>query len=139
MTPVTVNNVYSDLMNINAISKPKRPITRCSFKNSGVKALYDTGSCVTCMSEDTYHKLSKSEQVFSEPGRSFLSASGDRMKTHGAINLKMGIEGKNVVQTVHVIPKLHEPFILGIDFIRDIVNQAAPKENNCSVLNLVYY
>jgi hypothetical protein len=29
------------------------------------------------------------EQVFSEPAKSFLSASGDQMKTHDTINLKM--------------------------------------------------
>jgi hypothetical protein len=51
------------------------------------------------------------------------------MKTQGAINLKMGIEGKDVVQTVHVIPKLHEPFILGIDFIRDHGLSYCPKHH----------
>ncbi len=52
------------------------------------------------------------------------------MKTQGAINLKMGIEGKDVVQTVHVIPKLHEPFILGIDFIRDHGLSYCPKHHS---------
>jgi hypothetical protein len=111
MTLITINRLYNELISINAINQPKRPMTKCKFKFNSVNALYDTGSCVTCMNEETFQKLSPGEKAFSQTGRSFLSASGDRMKTKGAINLKMEIEGKSVSQVVHVIPQLHEPLI----------------------------
>lgn len=130
MTTTTVNRLFNELMNINVIGPLRRPTTRCKFKRSTVNALYDTGSCVTCMNEETFKKLSPDERAFSQPARSFLSASGDRMKTKGAINLKMEIEGKAVAQTVHVIPQLHEPFILGIDFIRSHQFSYCPKHNS---------
>ncbi len=52
------------------------------------------------------------------------------MKTKGAINLKMEIEGKVVSQIVHVIPQLHKLFILGIDFIRDYEFNYCPKHHH---------
>jgi len=117
--PTNVNTVYNDLMNINVIRQSTRPLIRCKFQRSEARALYDTGSCVTCMSEVVYKDLQPSEKTLSQTGRSFRSASGDQMKTKGVIDLTMQVEGKTVSQKIHVIPRLHEPFILGIDFIRD--------------------
>ena len=59
------------------------------------------------------------------------------MKTKGSFDLQMLIEGRSVKQNVHVIPQLHEPFILGIDFIRNHGLSYCPKhhhfywEENC--------
>ncbi len=117
--PTNVHTVYNDLMNVNVISQTTRPLIRCKFRRSEARALYDTGSCVTCMSEAVYKDLHPSEKSLSQTGRSFRSASGDQMKTKGVIDLTMQVEGKTVSQKIHVIPRLHEPFILGIDFIRD--------------------
>ena len=124
-------------MNINIISQSLRPVTHCKFRRSSAKALYDTGSCVTCMSEETYHNLQPDEKSLSRTGRSFRSASGNQMKTKGSFDLQMLIEGRSVKQNVHVIPQLHEPFILGIDFIRNHGLSYCPKhhhfywEENC--------
>ncbi len=136
-SPLSVNTVYNELMNINIISQSLRPVTHCKFRKSSTKALYDTGSCVTCMSEDTYHNLQPDEKSLSQTGRSFRSASGNQMKTKGSFDLQMLIEGRSVKQNVHVIPQLHEPFILGIDFIRKHGLSYCPKhhhfywEENC--------
>ncbi len=81
--------------------------------------LYDTGSCVTCMSEQTFNNLHPKEQRLIPNNKSFQSASGNRLNTKGVIIAAMKICRREVTHRVHVIPHLHEPLILGIDFIRD--------------------
>ena len=127
---MNVNTVYNELLNINVISQSLRPITYCKFRRSTAKALYDTGSSVTCMNDDTYQNLHPDEKALSQNGRSFRSASGDQMKTRGTFDLQMQVEGKMVSQKVHVIPTLHEPFILGIDFIREHGLNYCPKHHH---------
>jgi len=106
-------------MNVNAIKKPgTRPTITCNFRTCDINALYDTGSCVSCMSIDAYHSLHSSEKKISQPGGSFRSASGDKLVAKGLLDLPMRVRGRALTHKVHIIPNLHEPFILGIDFIR---------------------
>ncbi|MBM3917836.1 MAG: DDE-type integrase/transposase/recombinase, partial [Sphingomonadales bacterium] len=114
--------MYDNLISIAAVKETyKRPMTECVFKDSKTRALYDTGSCVTCMSENVYDKLSAVDRKngLVKSNRTFLSASGTKMSACGQIELPMNVEGRTVTHKVHVLPKLHEPLILGIDFIQE--------------------
>lgn len=61
---VTVNIVYNDLLSVNVIQNTtQRPLVESTFKNTRTMGLYDTGSCVTCMSETDFRKLHPSECI----------------------------------------------------------------------------
>jgi hypothetical protein len=53
------------------------------------------------------------------PNKHFTSASGGKMSSVGMYKVPMEIEGKLCTPTFQVLPKLHESFILGIDFISE--------------------
>jgi len=107
------------MIKINSVgSTGLRPTLKCLTKKNTIKALYDTGSCVTCMSGKTFQSLHPKDQRLITSGRTFKSASGTSMNATGSLKLCMTVNGKALTHQVHVIPKLHEPLILGIDFIR---------------------
>ncbi len=86
------------------------------------KLLYDTGSCITCMSLEMLQKLrSQNIQIknIKTSNKNFTSANGGKMTSIGLFKIPMIIEGKSVSPTFQVLPKLHENFILGIDFITE--------------------
>ena len=119
---LTVSEVFHDLMRISALGEPtKRPSVRGTFNEKQVVMLYDTGSAVTCMSKETFKTLTKNDIIAMEDAGSavFASASGDRIKARQKPIVSFEILGKRIEYPVFVIDKLHEPFILGIDFIKD--------------------
>jgi len=116
-----VEEIYDNLMAVREKQTTfRRPVFKCKFVNIEVKALYDTGSCITCISSEVYKSLSKADKVgeLQPAERQFLSASGTRMKALGTVTLNMMVEGHPVQHELFVLPTLHEPMILGIDFIR---------------------
>ena len=90
--------------------------------NKTYKMLYDTGSCITCMSEQTLRQLQTTNvpiQKLKSTIREFTSANGGKLRSLGLFKIPMTIENKQIQATFHVLSKLHENFILGIDFIKE--------------------
>jgi len=99
-----------------------RPFVKATIDNQTYKMLYDTGSSISCMSYEIMQKL-KDQKVklvkLKIPSREFTSADGVKLRSLGICKLNLKIENKQIQSLFHVIPKLHENFILGIDFIKD--------------------
>ena len=96
--------------------------------------LYDTGSAITCMSQDTFERLEKTDIIhWGKKGNAeFTSASGDRITAGQRPTVEFEVLGKKVSFTTYVIKKLHEPFILGIDFIREENMNYCPRHREFS-------
>ena len=84
--------------------------------------LYDTGSSITCMNADLFERL-KTEDVVQMDGTGrnvrFSSASGDAITARQRPTLQFKILDRVVQYPVYVVDRLHEAFILGIDFLVD--------------------
>ena len=72
------------------------------------------------MSKETYDTLDKEDILAMEKvhGAAFSSASGDRITARERSVVRFQALGRQVRFPIYVIDKLHEAFILGIDFIR---------------------
>lgn len=95
--------------------------------------LYDTGSCTTCMSLDTLHTLQKQQtplKILNTPKKKFNSADGGEMFSQGRYEIEIEVEGKTLTYPFYVLPKLHEDFIVGIDFIKTFELHLCFKHNH---------
>ena len=109
-------------MSVRTTQTHKRPMVNVNIKNNNFKMLYDTGSCITCMSYKVFNQLKELGVRMikvATPSKEFTSANGGKLKSIGRYKIPMTIENKKVDITFHVLPKLHEDFILGIDFIHE--------------------
>ena len=117
----TYYEIFQNLTTINALRNvTRRPMVEATIGNEKYKMLYDTGSCITCMSNETLQRIKngKARVTYVSPSqREFTSANGGRMTSNGIYEITMTIEKRTVKYPFHVLPKLHEKFILGIDFI----------------------
>jgi len=114
--------VYDNLMAVKEYIKHTRPMVTTNIGNKTYKMLYDTGSCITCMSEQTLRQLQTTNvpiQKLKSTIREFTSANGGKLRSLGLFKIPMTIENKQIQATFHVLSKLHENFILGIDFIKE--------------------
>ena len=96
--------------------------------------LYDTGSAITCMSQDTFDRLEEMDIIhWGKKGTAeFTSASGDKITAGQRPTVEFEVLGKKVSFPTYVIEKLHEPFILGIDFIREENMNYCPRHREFS-------
>jgi len=87
----------------------RRPVFKCKFVNTEVKAIYDTGSCITSISSKVYKSLSKADKIgeLRPVERQFLSASRTKMKALGTVILNMMVEVCPVQHELFVLPTLH--------------------------------
>jgi len=110
------------------------------LNNTPFSMLYDTGSSITCVSSDTLHQLPVNtfRHTRHTPKQS-TSASGGKMRSEGRVEISLEVEGKQLKHSFHVLPKLHEPFILGIDFIQQHELNLCPRHqkfywhNSCPI------
>jgi hypothetical protein len=134
--------VYRELINstINKLSssikKLKKPMVLLTINGHKIKALYDTGADLCCMT------AAKFRQVFPVEKRpkklnvisTVTVASGDKLECLGVYQIPFKIGKKKFVYNVHVLNKLCDNFILGINFfneadsltIRRIMNSFGP-------------
>ncbi len=116
-----MEDVYNDLLTIAALGEPtKRPSVRAYFDNTEVVMLYDTGSSITCMSRKTYDNLQPRDIVTRREdlgGLVCASASGDAIRAQERPTLRFTVLGKTIEQPMYIMNRLHEAFIIGIDFI----------------------
>jgi hypothetical protein len=107
-------------------------MTKAKINNNEYKLLYDTGSCITCMSLTMLQTLQQQNVKLIKiktANKYFTSASGGKMSSVGMYKVPMEIKGKMSSPTFQVLPKLHENFILGIDFISEQGLQLCLKHN----------
>jgi hypothetical protein len=97
-------------------------MAKAKINNNEYKLLYDTGSCITCMSLTMLQTLQQQNVKLIKiktTNKHFTSASGGKMSSVGMYKIPMEMEGKMSSPIFQVLPKLHENFILGIDFISE--------------------
>jgi predicted aspartyl protease len=118
--------VYKELINsmINKLSssikKSKRPVVSVNINGHIIKALYDTGADLCCMT------AAKFRQVFPVNKRpkklnlisSVTVASGDKIECMGVYPNQFEIDKKKFVYNVHVLNNLCDDFILGLNFFQ---------------------
>jgi hypothetical protein len=108
----------------------RRPYLTCRINNDfEVRALYDTGADITCISLDTFEKIKKEERF--RRGSSnvdFKAADGQKLRVHGRYIIAIRTLGKTLLHLCHVIADLNEPLIIGMDFIRRYQLHLCPKD-----------
>ena len=85
--------------------------------------LYDTGSAFTCMSAKEFGKLHPRDVVSmktADVNLVFTSASGDPIVANQKSIVRFRMLERMIEYPVYIVDKLHEPFIMGIDFIKDM-------------------
>ena len=117
----TYKSIHDNLMSVNTQSNTqKRPMVITTIGNKRYKMLYDTGSCITCMSTETLNELQNEnvhvKRINAKP-KEFTSANGGKLRSAGIYEFRFNINDKEIRYPFHVLPRLHEKFILGIDFI----------------------
>jgi len=115
-------DIFDNLMAVQKYVKHTRPMVNADIGKKKYKMLYDTGSCITCMSENTLHQLQSAGIPITKVRttvREFTSANGGKLRSIGLFKIPVTIENRQIQATFHVLPKLHENFILGIDFIKE--------------------
>jgi hypothetical protein len=120
--------VYRELINstINKLSssikKSKKPMVSLTINGHKIKALYDTGADLCCMTAAKFRQLfpvgqrPKKLNVIS----TVTVASVDKLETLGVYPIPFEIRKKKFVYNVHVLNKLCDDFILGLDFFHQV-------------------
>ena len=124
MTPQLFNNIRNDVCyqveyKINSLHS--RPFINCRIENSlTVRALYDTGADVNCMSAIAFKKIPSKNQPVKLPDTlsALGSANNGAMKVLGRYRMNVYIAGKDVKTTVLIVNGLNEEFIIGMTLIR---------------------
>jgi hypothetical protein len=118
--------VYKELINstINKLSssikKSKRPVVSVKINGHIIKALYDIGADLCCM---TAAKFKQVLPVGQRPKKLNVTstvtvASGDKLECLGVYPIPFEINKKKFVYNIHVLNKISEDLILGINFVQ---------------------
>ena len=122
-TPQLINNIRNDVCDqveykINSLHS--RPFINCRIENLlTVRALYDTGADVNCMSAIAFKKIPlKSRPIKLPDTHSALgSANNEAMKVLGRYSMNIYVAGKDVKATVLIADGLNEEFIISMTLI----------------------
>ena len=123
MTPQLINNIRNDVcdqveFNINSLHS--KPFINCKIENSlTIRALYDTGADVNCMSTIDFKKIPLKSRPIKLPDTHSAqgSANNGAMKVLGRYRMNIYVTGKDVKATVLIIDGLNEEFIIGMTLI----------------------
>ena len=118
-----INNIRNDVCDqveykINSLHS--RPFINYRIENSfTVRALYDTGADVNCMSAIAFKKIPlKSRPIKLPDTHSALgSTNNGAMKVLGRYHMNIYVAGKDVKATALIIDGLNEEFIIGMTLI----------------------
>ena len=97
-----------------------RPYVPCIIENTlQVRALYDTGADITCMSEAAFRQISVDQRPvkLQREDTAVTCASNSSVRPVGSYRMKIQVAGKSFEHIVQVFAKLNEAFIIGMDFI----------------------
>ena len=82
------------------------------------KALIDTGAQISCMSEHIYRKSFKNYEIRASSLSNIVGVCGEVHRILGLITVPFRLDGIVLEHTFHLFEKLHQPVILGMDFLR---------------------
>ena len=123
MTPQLINNIRNDIcdqVEYKVHSLHSRPFINCKIENSlTVRALYDTGADVNCMSAAAFKKIPLKNRPTKLPDTlsALGSANNGAMKVLGRYRMNMYVARKDVKATVLSVDRLNEEFIIGMMLI----------------------
>ena len=123
MTPQLINNIRNvvcDQVEYKINSLHLRPFINCKFEGSfTIRALYDTGADVNCMSTIAFKKIPLKNRPIKLPETlsALGSANNGAMKVLGRYHINIYIAGKDVKATVLIVDRLNEEFIIGMTLI----------------------
>ena len=82
------------------------------------KALIDTGAQISCMSEHIYRKSFKNYEIRLSSLSNIVGVCGEVHRILGLVTVPFRLDGIVLEHTFHLFEKLHQPVILGMDFLR---------------------
>ena len=88
------------------------------FGKQTSKALIDTGAQISCMSEHIYRNSFKNYEVRPSSLTNIVGVCGEVHRILGLITVPFRLDGIVLEHTFHLFEKLHQPVILGMDFLR---------------------
>ena len=101
----------------------RRPWVDIKVENVKTKALIDSGSEMTCISEDCFNLIKwrhKLQVVPMSRNLRLSSASGQEMKLIGRFLVNIDMLGRSILRPFYVVQGLkNHAVVLGIDFIRE--------------------
>ena len=108
----TANKTYSTIYN-------KRPFVNVSLTGNLIKALVDSGACVTAINDQVFRRIQGRNKYkrLDEKERRFAAANGDTITVEGKYLIPIIINRRTYYQETWVIKNLTTEMILGIDFI----------------------
>ena len=92
--------------------------TYIQFQNREFQVLFDSGAGISCISEHVIKKLYKNPDYESATISHVQGVCGEIHAVLGTISLSFLIDGFPFEHTFHVFKTLHQPVILGVDFMR---------------------
>ena len=126
--------------------KPARPFVEVQVCKKPTKALYDSGADISCISDHEFRKIPvhlRPAKLASGSDRRFVGAGGETLDVRGVFILPISLLGRQVEHPFRVIRNLHEPVIIGADFINrqhlgynpctKEVHWAGPGEDNSEI------
>ena len=91
--------------------------TRIQIENKQFRTLFDSGAGISCISEHAVRKFYKNPVYESAKFSHIYGVCGEIHSVLGTISISFLIDGFPFEHSFHVFGKLHEPVILGRDFL----------------------
>ena len=88
------------------------------FGKQTSKALIDTGAQISCMSEHIYRKSFKNYEIRPSSLANIVGVCGEVHRILGLITVPFRLDGIVIEHSFYLFEKLHQPVILGMDFLR---------------------
>jgi hypothetical protein len=117
---------------IASVTKSTRPYLQCDIAGQTVRALYDTGADVSCVSQNCFEKLRAEGRIYEIQGTKpqFRSAGGQPLNVKGKTEIALQLEKDTIKHPFFVIDGLNEAMIIGIDFIQKHKLSYCPEKRN---------
>ena len=88
--------------------------------NQNIFALVDTGATISCISLTCLQRINRSIKIGKDQqGLPIKGVCGETHSVLGTVELQVSFDGIKVPQKFHVLERLHNEAILGLDFLKD--------------------
>ncbi len=111
-----------------------RPYLKVKIAEQDCNILFDTGSSITCISEQQFRKIPidlRPQKSKIETPTAFGTAAGHTLNTRGLYEIPISVMGKIIKHPIHVISQLSEPAILGSDFMKQHGRSYCASTDSC--------
>ena len=82
------------------------------------RALLDTGASISCISEHVYRQSLKNIEIMPSSLAHIVGVCGEIHRVLGQVTVPFRLDGIALEHTFQLFEKLHQPVILGMDFLR---------------------